>query len=249
MKKNLVVPFGKYKGRSIEEIAEDKQYCDWLCAQPWFGEKYRDLYQIIINNFSEPEDTPEHNRLQAQFLDEQLSFEVARIVSCKMGVEIEDQEIKVEFEVGGVDVVLTFSALRGRMRYTEEREIGPVYNEYIEYCNANQNYWGYFRDWKRENNKSSYGLVFGERKEVKIFIELKPSIGDDYPSILRKLPRDRKQLVVIYGAFSSEAITVTQAEKFFSKSNVLLMSADDAFGIEGVNRQATLEATGEAFPA
>ena len=67
--KSNVVPFGKYKGKPIEVLVQDPEYCDWLCAQPGFRERFAGVYNLIINNFGEPTDTPVHNRLQALFTD------------------------------------------------------------------------------------------------------------------------------------------------------------------------------------
>lgn len=32
-----IVPFGKYKGQSVEAMIADGSYCEWLLAQPWFS--------------------------------------------------------------------------------------------------------------------------------------------------------------------------------------------------------------------
>jgi uncharacterized protein (DUF3820 family) len=69
-----VVPFGKYKGRSIIELQEtDPGYLQWLVAQDWFREKFITLHQTIINRGGEPSETPEHNYYQALFLDEKFA--------------------------------------------------------------------------------------------------------------------------------------------------------------------------------
>jgi hypothetical protein len=38
-------------------------------GQAWFRERYQNFYTIIVNNFAEPSETPEHNAMQAEFLD------------------------------------------------------------------------------------------------------------------------------------------------------------------------------------
>lgn len=66
-----LVPFGKYKGQPVAVMQNDTQYCEWLSTQDWFRERYANVYnQVIINNFTEPTETPEHNRLQMKFLDD-----------------------------------------------------------------------------------------------------------------------------------------------------------------------------------
>lgn len=66
-----IIPFGKYKGRSIEEVlVDDPSYLEWLSSQGWFRTKYVNLTQIIINRGAETEETPEHNALQVLFLND-----------------------------------------------------------------------------------------------------------------------------------------------------------------------------------
>ena len=65
MSGHQLVPFGKYRGEPIEKLELDREYCQWLLAQTWLEAKYPEVHTLIINNFGEPEDTPEHNRMQA----------------------------------------------------------------------------------------------------------------------------------------------------------------------------------------
>jgi hypothetical protein len=68
---NNLMTFGKYKGKSVDEvIAIDPNYVNWLLGQGWFAEKEPTIYQTIINLNQEVAETPEHNALQAQFLDD-----------------------------------------------------------------------------------------------------------------------------------------------------------------------------------
>lgn len=54
-----VIPFGKYKGRFVEELlTDDPAYLQWLAGQAWFRDKYNILHQVIINRGAEPEETP-----------------------------------------------------------------------------------------------------------------------------------------------------------------------------------------------
>jgi uncharacterized protein (DUF3820 family) len=49
------MPFGKYKGRLLEEIfVDDPSYLDWLAAQDWFHTEFEGLYAAIINFDAEP---------------------------------------------------------------------------------------------------------------------------------------------------------------------------------------------------
>ncbi len=64
-----IVPFGKYRGKPIEAMLQDPSYCEWFMQQPEMRQKYSNVYQVVINNFGEPGETPESNEMQAAFLD------------------------------------------------------------------------------------------------------------------------------------------------------------------------------------
>jgi hypothetical protein len=67
---NEIIPFGKYKGQPVEALMNDRPYLEWLQGQDWFRARYQNINTLIINNFKEPAETPEHNKLQALFLDD-----------------------------------------------------------------------------------------------------------------------------------------------------------------------------------
>jgi hypothetical protein len=79
-----VVPFGKYKGQPVEALAADPSYVEWLAQQPWFRERYQPIYNVIINNFGAPSETPEHNAIQALFLEESFSLAFALVDGCDL---------------------------------------------------------------------------------------------------------------------------------------------------------------------
>ena len=60
-KKGQIIPFGKYKGQSIEVLRNDPEYVQWMTTQDWFRERFAWFHTLIINNFGEASETPEHN--------------------------------------------------------------------------------------------------------------------------------------------------------------------------------------------
>lgn len=102
MKQNAVVPFGKYKGQPMEQLAADPEYCEWLSGQSWFIEKYAHIHTLIINNFGDPSETPEHNRLQLRFLDE--TFRRQCMQAAGIAKHLYAAQPMPAFEVGGLDV-------------------------------------------------------------------------------------------------------------------------------------------------
>src|SRR5262245_1482960 len=74
-----IIPFGKYKGRLIDEVlVDDPSYLQWLAGQDWFRAKFNVLHQVIINRGAEPEETPDHNALQVKFLDDDFCLRFMR---------------------------------------------------------------------------------------------------------------------------------------------------------------------------
>jgi hypothetical protein len=78
-----VVPFGKYKGQPVEMLAADTGYAEWLLSQPWFRQRYGNVYTILLNYGGEPQDSPEHNQMQAWFLDDAHCLGLAALLFPK----------------------------------------------------------------------------------------------------------------------------------------------------------------------
>lgn len=171
MDNQKIVPFGKYKGKPLEAMAEDREYLDWLLTQSWFRERFESYYTIIINNFGEASETPDHNAMQAEFLSPEF-----RKAFCFHVCKIEWPEdagkltIRYEFEVKGWDVVM--------MRI-------PGYVEH--------------------------------------FVELKPSMGDDYPAVLRQI-KARKEfgsvIVLMVRTYAGAGATLAQVKEIFKNSGI-----------------------------
>lgn len=198
---NEVVPFGKYKGQPIELLAADPQYCDWLASQDWFRERYSKIYTVIINNFAQPEDTPEHNKMQARFLDN--DFAKAAILAYWRGHMDEVEEVNVKFEKDGFDVFVESKCLFE----TDAKEQGYMWLDH--------------------------------------YIELKPTIGDDYPTIMRQMSANKNGILskshgvslrtyLIYDGFSGNGITENEMRKMFQKSGIQVASI---FEIEEIIRR------------
>ena len=66
-----IVPFGKYKDKSVLELLADEKYVEWLKQQSWFSNQ-KQIYNIVVHQTiptTNNSKTPEHNRLQNLFLD------------------------------------------------------------------------------------------------------------------------------------------------------------------------------------
>jgi hypothetical protein len=85
-----VIPFGKHKGRTVDELRD----LEWASAQPWFREKFESLYLSIVNvNTGEPAETPEHNAMQVRFLEPEYVDAFLRVAAAEK-VAKEESELR-----------------------------------------------------------------------------------------------------------------------------------------------------------
>jgi hypothetical protein len=222
-----VVPFGKYRGQPVELLAADRGYCDWLMGQAWFRDRYANVYTLIVNNFGEPAETPEHNALQARFLDQHLARALLAALQWQpvvdpMGylrqtISYNEQQAKqysgnratldaakaVEAELAGgtaADEALGITA-------TVEFEVGG---------------WDVIITAVARWDQAQY-----------VLIELKPSLGDDYPAVLRQMKANRSadyyrpNKVLVFDRFAASGATLDQVRAIFGASGFTMLSIDE----------------------
>lgn len=195
-----VVPFGKYKDKPIEVMLGDQQYLDWLSAQPWFKERYLNIYNIVIGAGHEPADTPEHNRLQIMFLDKE--FVAKFLVRIKVKSVRPDQ---IGFEVKKA------SGFDGRNR---KFIWGPPIDVCIgDYQNLSATYRG------------------GYLNEV-VWIEIKPTVGDDFPAVLRQMESSGARILFIEN-YSGSGATFEQFCAFFATAQIQVVTLKEVLEVSG----------------
>jgi len=147
-----LVPFGKHKGKPLNALLDDREYLDWVLEQPWFRQKYGNIYQIVINNGQEPSETPEHNLMQARFLNARYGHVVVNRVLARNFPgpnRITIGSVSFEPAIGG-DVSFKVS-------------------------------------WDRPLMVP--GMDGRCIRDSIVVLELKPTLGDDYPAVLRAMKR------------------------------------------------------------
>lgn len=171
---NDLIPFGKYKGQPIEAIREDKRYINWLLAQSWFKDMYENLFTIIINNFQEPTDTPEHNAIQIRFLHDAYALDCL----SKYKDDLKDYFVASrKFECDTWDVIIEL------LNYSPKdmEELLDQVNTLERQANKEGD----------ENLRLQAEKLIESIKNLKFYIEIKPTVSDDYPSILRQMKSSR----------------------------------------------------------
>lgn len=187
-----LIPFGKYKGQPIEAIAEDRNYVEWLTAQDWFREKHRNLYSIVINNFCEPSETPEHNAIQARFLDEEFRLKFVSVAIPRVWWYAQADGEMVEKAI----------AWAASLDNRDIARLGLYGGRLLRVGSPR------FENKGRDVElRYEAGLSFGVRGETagldpdfligsNLIIEIKPDVGDDFPAILRQMRRNGSDILL-----------------------------------------------------
>jgi hypothetical protein len=140
-----VITFGKHQGLTVAELLHNhKSYVEWLTGQSWLAERFSDLHAALLSRGAPTDETPEHNKIQARFLDPLFCD---AFISLSRRYIIEDRrplKYKVSFERKGIDVLINY--------------------------------------WTRDRESFSDPTDFTG-------LEIKPSIGDEFPTVLRQMER------------------------------------------------------------
>lgn len=189
-----IVPFGKYKGQPLEVMATDRNYVEWLTAQPWFRERFQPLYTVIVNQFQEPSETPEHNALQVLFLEPR--YRLAFIETASPGASRRHLEWlgrKREQKISEARTKLDFE----RKCLASSEEMDAILPDQPRWVVARIQLAE--RDLEQAEVAAAPTLpdvsVTFERGGVDVSItglgefaiEIKPSVADDYPAVLRQM--------------------------------------------------------------
>ena len=247
-----LMPFGKYEGQPIEVLRSNPGYCQWLTAQAWFREKHAPIYQLIINNFVEPNETPEHNRLQTRFLDKEFCLHLLRAlgwmpIADKDGL-IRSTQQKLEEARSQLAKCSTSYDDYGRKK-TLEGNIGEYESfltHYPEIDSSNIKISNEF-EYAGWDVKIKASLPFAEAMwrykglsdriyKTTCSVEIKSEISDDYPAILRQMKANEQTYkadyrVLVFDNFSAAGATLEQVKQIFSSSGFYVLCFSDLNGV------------------
>jgi uncharacterized protein (DUF3820 family) len=213
-----VVPFGKYKGRLIEELLiDDPAYLHWLAGQDWFRAKYITLHQVIINRGAEPEETPEHNALQVLFLDDEFCVRFLR----RMRRNTDYETILAELEEKRKYLLSTAREYSDRERATAYLSC-PIrgFRFSVERAfeesgvDVNLKIWAMAIINPPDDDNWFVGCCLGRWA-----IEIKPIVSDEYPAVLRQM-RASKSTVLFLEEYRGKGATREQFIKTFASAGI-----------------------------
>jgi hypothetical protein len=260
---NKIITFkGKYYGQPIEVLANDPNYCEWLINQNWFRERFQSYYQIIINNFHVPNDTPEHNSLQALFIDDKFCLALANLFNwspldkntCLL--KINQSIVDIENQINNNSESNNDRSLADEFkRMIQSREDGSnniyidsyskhklenslkEYQEVKDFLSNNNTFeikksfeykgWDVILDIHSISKLAFLDDYFSKQKIISV--EIKTSLGDDYPTILRQIRSYNPfgSPCLIYNKFSATGATIIQIKEIFKTAQIEIFSIDE----------------------
>lgn len=253
MSNQKIIPFGTYKDHPIEVLQKDKSYTEWLMSQSFFKDNYPDIHTIVINNFNiKTDDTPEHNNMQIKFLNEDYRLKLAYLIHNKRLFKFNSSFFPIYLKE-----ILEPSNLTD-----EERK--EIVNEISNYNNTNLLDF-YKLIFENKGLDVSYRLSYGFKSKKTMFkgyysegfekflneiwraetsiefnIELKPTVGDDYPSILRQMNNIGAKILVLK-EYTGQGATLDEVKQFFKLSYVTVLLENEIDSIELPNYDKILE--------
>lgn len=243
-----IVSFGKYKGQSLDVLRSDPAYCEWLTAQSWFREKHEAVYQLIINNFIEPTNTPEHNRLQVKFLDRDLWLHLLGNLGWEPLSDKQNLIKKMHQKIDEINHKISTNNKNEWSKHQFEDWEWQIkdYNNFIlhlpnmkddeieinyefEHCG-----WDVVVTAKLPLFAKNMGDYFSLKHlyQVTCAVELKPEVSDDYPAILRQMKASERAFkadfgVLVFDNFTAEGASLAQVKQIFSSSGFNVLSLSD----------------------
>lgn len=194
-----VVTFGKYKGQPVTSLMNDPEYVEWCRQQEWFKTKYQPIYNICINQQITPSGqfskTPEHNKLQNLFLDDEnvkmLLKHMNNQSKNKKNMWIDVGEVIVE---GKYNWDLTVEGSNWGL-CSCDWDIKDENNDTRCDCETFKNFM------KTRDIPQNTGFDCLPCRDY--YCEIKPLLGDDYPNVLRKM-RQQIELTDSYASKRNE---------------------------------------------
>jgi hypothetical protein len=242
-----IIPFGKHKGKPVEVLASDKEYLEWLIAQSWFKDKHINLYNVIINNFREPVDTPEHNKIQIKFLNKEYRLKLAFLVNPNLfhyNSKRINEDMHSILNITENDQNKYF--LNALANPIKESKYGLCSKELLNFSvpvfEIVDVKYGIWYGLKFNYTTRYYSTEFYGEILTRYFIEIKPTISDDYPAILRQMkasmPIDRNYYaknifyILLVGNYTGIGATRKEFIDFFETQGYKVIFIDEIENIK-----------------
>jgi hypothetical protein len=209
----IILPFGKHKGSTVADVlANDPQYVEWLLGQAWVEAKFAELHAAILTRGAPMDDTPEHNVIQARFLDPLFRAAFMLCVTTKKEID-QWRNAAIRGEIDRMDDPVMrkldqesnyasrerFPKLEAERaeRRAQIREATPMTLHFHTHVVFEHRGVDVLLTWRftvgsldsRNRGSAFFSHVIGSDYGSTAMIEIKPSLGDDFPTVMRQMER------------------------------------------------------------
>lgn len=239
-----IIPFGKYKGQPVAVLSSDPDYVKWLLAQQHIKTRHPELVSIIINNFQEPSETPEHNAIQVKFISKKFRENFALYVDKITNEKINNVYLAIENIVEKYSESKTPSVYcsNENEKISKEKDrqykILEIKNEIINQLNGvafstsdvefesdgtDVSFHSYIEtgnklDYDEKHNEIMEGL-YNEFKYFSYRIEIKPIVSDDFPAVLRQMKISNSNILFI-NSYTGIGATIEEFIDYFKSQKI-----------------------------
>lgn len=220
---NNLITFGKYKGQPVDVLQTDPQYVDWLMGQSWFAERHKNIYTVVINNFAEASETPEHNAMHVKF----LSDDWRKKLSVCIENEWRMQYLMIDYKA------FNKACQSGQSGWAAMNDsISSMIKMYKESL----------KNFALRESVLVAVEHYGFDAVVRIgagsyYCEIKPAVGDDFPAVIRQINSNGERarvtratgarLVLILGQYTGVGATFDQMVAMFSIAGIWVIRDED----------------------
>lgn len=228
----IVIPFGKHKGATVAELlARDPAYADWITAQAWVAERFAELHAAILTRGAGTDDSPEHNALQARFLDERFRTALLRCAAKDwLDATRFDTALSIFYGDARRRGVLNHENrwdfdrthdVDGKLRIlgAVRDDVASIPLELFTKAIFESNGVDVMVVWDHAKTRNEAKLAY---VRTKLNVELKPSMGDDFPSIMRQMRR-LEATVLVVGAYTGRGASEPQMRAMFAASGITVV--------------------------
>lgn len=244
----LIVPFGKHQGLTVAELlAKDPSYAQWLLSQNWLAQRFAELHAAILTRGTTPDDTPEHNLIQARFLDPSFTAALISRTEDLKQAQTDDLERRKQGPINQIERwEEKLDSYTSRLKhYPENYEDKYSFRQSL--IDDIEKAEKYIKDHQRilDNLKPNCLVtdVAFEQQGVDVVIswkfanepyygnnktnvEIKPAIGDDYPTIMRQMDRLGAKVLLI-DKYNSDTLKLEVVREMFKANGQILVTLQD----------------------
>jgi hypothetical protein len=234
-----LVPFGKYKGQPIEDMLADANYMAWLEAQPWFRERFAHL--VKHRDADAMSRTPVHNRLQALFLDDGYCRAFIHVGADERAAKYrwfaeQEKTSTVTYLLEAASEIKKWGG--GHALHVErlaaEIQAAPILYRCVptfERDNADVHIMllAKIPSWSDTKTGLPSSAAYADTHEKELGalrVEIKPTVADEYPAVLRQMERNRSEFLFV-DAYQGEGATERQFVQIFAASGKLVVFKRD----------------------